>query len=283
MKTWVVVLVALLVVAIVVVAVRAARKKPPELPGIPFGPTGAGALDFDTLEARHPLGVDDLQRLDPQNIERCNQEQIDQIYARLEAGPIPDGPYRGSFFFAEGGNFRSLGDVLGGLRGRVVDLKLDALTRLGELLWQGKVFYRARGELRNIIDNEQVVGALFDVRVDDMRTEEVFGERVALLFPARLYVGDSQFDPRRPSVIIDYADTALIDGYIEKIDRLVGKDGLKIRDEIRMVRPGFYLGRAYFGTLFGLNFTLFNEAVARAETAAWAAGNATGLQGREQP
>jgi hypothetical protein len=52
---------------------------------------------------------------------------------------------------------------------------------------------------------------------------------------------------------------------------LVGKDGLMIRDEIRMVRPGFYLGRAYFGTLFGLNFTLYNEDVARAETADWAA------------
>ena len=84
-------------------------------------------------------------------------------------------------------------------------------------------------------------------------------------------IGDSQLDARRPSVIIDYAETAQIDGYIEKIDRLVGKDGLKIRDEIRMLRPGFYLGRAYFGTLFGLNFTLLNEDVARRETAAWAA------------
>jgi hypothetical protein len=129
------------------------------------------------------------------------------------------------------------------------------------------VFYRQPGELRNIIDNEQVVGALFGVGVNDMRTEDFFGKRVALLFPAKLYVGDSQFDPRRPSVIIDYADTALIDGYIEKIDRLVGKDGLMIRDEIRMLRPGFYLGRAYFGTLFGLNFTLFNEDVVRRETA----------------
>jgi hypothetical protein len=105
-----------------------------------------------------------------------------------------------------------------------------------------------------------------------MRTEVIFGNRVALLFPAKLYIGNSQFDPRRPSVIIDYADAAQIDGYIEQIDRLVGKDGLMIRDEIRMVRPGFYLGRAYFGTLFGLNFTLFNEDVARSETAAWAAG-----------
>ena len=88
--------------------------------------------------------------------------------------------------------------------------------------------------------------------------------RPSLLFPAKLYTGDSQFDPRRPSVIIDYAETAQIEGYIEKIDRLGGKQGLMIRDEIRMLRPGFYLGRAYFGTLFGLNFTLYNEEVAQA-------------------
>jgi hypothetical protein len=266
MTTWlIVVLIGLTIVAALVWAVR---RKPAAQPEIPFGPTGAAALDFDTLEARFPLGVDHLQRLDQQNIESFTQDQIDQIYARLSSGPIPDGPYRGSFFFAEGGNFRNIADVIGGLRGRGIDLKLDLLTRLGEMLWQGKVFYRDARELRNIIDREQVVGALFGVSADEMRTARIFGEQVALLFPAKLYIGDSQLDPRRPAVIIDYAETAQIDGYIEKIDRLVGKDGLKIRDEIRMVRPGFYLGRAYFGTLFGLNFTLFNEDVARRETAA---------------
>jgi hypothetical protein len=31
-----------------------------------------------------------------------------------------------------------------------------------------------------------------------------------------------------------------------------------------MVRPGFYLGRAYLGRVFALNFTLYNKAVAKA-------------------
>jgi hypothetical protein len=260
MTTWII---ALIVLALVAGLVWWNRGNKPAKPSLPFAPAGDAAGDFDALEAQYPLGVADLQSLDQENIERFNQDEIDQIYARLESGPIPDGPYRGSFFFAEGGNFRNIADLAGGLRGRGIDLKLDLLTRLGEMLWQGKVFYRESRELRNIIDKERVVGALFGVSVDEMRTGEIFGERVALLFPARLYIGDSQFDPRRPSVIIDYADNAQIDGYIEKIDRLVGKDGLMIRDEIRMLRPGFYLGRAYFGTLFGLNFTLFNEDVTR--------------------
>jgi hypothetical protein len=267
MTTW---LITAIVLVVVTVLVLKSRKKQPAKPSLPFGPTGDGALDFDSLEAQHPLGVDDLQRLNPENIESFNQDQIDQIYARLSSGPIPDGPYHGSFFFAEGSDFRDIADVIGGLRGRGIDLKLDMLTGLGEMLWQGKVFYRNPLELRNIIDKERIVGALLGVSMDEMRVEEVFGDEVALLFPAKLYTGDSQFDPRRPSVIIDYAETAQIDGYIEKIDHLAGKDGLMIRDEIRMLRPGFYLGRAYFGTLFGLNFTLINEDVARSETAAWA-------------
>lgn len=262
MTTWLLVLAGLAIVAALVwvICAKSAGK-----PDIPFGPTGSHTLDFDSLEEQFPLGVDDLQRLDHQNIERFSQAQIDQIYARLEAGPVPDGPYRGSFFFAEGGNFRDITDMIGGLRGMAIDFELDRLTGFGEMLWQGKVFNGQQGELRSIVDKGQDLGAPFGVDVERMPSEEIFGQRVALLFPAKLYIGDSQLDPRRPSVIIDYADTARIDGYIEDIDRMVGKDGLKIRDEIRMVRPGFYLGRAYFGTLFGLNFSLYNNDVARGQ------------------
>jgi len=262
MMNW---LMLLIVLVIVVVLIWKYRKTPPAKASIPFGPTGDDALDHDSLESQYPLSDTDLQRLDPDNIEVFNQDQIDQIYARISSGPIPDGPYRGSFFFAEGSQYRDIADVIGGLRGMGIDMNLDLVTALGEMFWQGKVFYRDRLELRNIIDKELIMSLLFGVSRDEMRIEEVFGDEVALLFPAKLYTGDSQFDPRRPSVIIDYAETAQIEGYIDKIDRLGGKQGLKIRDEIRMLRPGFYLGRAYFGTLFGLNFTLYNGEVARGD------------------
>ncbi len=49
-------------------------------------------------------------------------------------------------------------------------------------------------------------------------------------------------------------------------DVLAGREGLEIRDEIRMVRPGFYLGRAYIKKVFALNFTLYNKAVADKES-----------------
>ena len=33
-----------------------------------------------------------------------------------------------------------------------------------------------------------------------------------------------------------------------------------MRDEIRMIRPGLYLGRAYLDRGFALNFTLYDKA-----------------------
>ena len=52
------------------------------------------------------------------------------------------------------------------------------------------------------------------------------------------------------SIIIDYFYTDEIPGYRERPDFLAGRRGLQVRDEIRMVRPGFYLGRAYIGKIF---------------------------------
>jgi hypothetical protein len=39
-----------------------------------------------------------------------------------------------------------------------------------------------------------------------------------------------------------------------------------------MVRPGFYLGRAYVGRVFLLNFTLYDDRLAEAERAGFLAG-----------
>ena len=85
---------------------------------------------------------------------------------------------------------------------------------------------------------------------------------VFLLFPAKIYCGQSLSDARREAVIVDYAYNDEIEGYRKSPDSLAGRGGLRIRDEIRMVRPGLYLGRAYANRLFLLNFTLFSPEVA---------------------
>ena len=68
---------------------------------------------------------------------------------------------------------------------------------------------------------------------------------------------------------MDYAFSGDIPHYYRKLDKLAGRDGLQLRDEIRMVRPGFYLGRAYTGRVFFLNFILYNEQLANGETGAF--------------
>ena len=62
--------------------------------------------------------------------------------------------------------------------------------------------------------------------------------------------------------MIDYSRGPTIEGYRPVPDKLAGPEGLNILDEVRVVRPGLYLGRAYFGQRFALNFTLLDPAVA---------------------
>ena len=109
--------------------------------------------------------------------------------------------------------------------------------------------------LRPIIDGDPA----------DLEKIEVNGKDQWLLFPARLYCGQSLLDSRRESIIIDYAFTDELPGYRERPDFLAGRRGFQVRDEIRMVRPGFYLGRAYLGRIFLLNFTLYNKEIADRE------------------
>src|SRR5262245_8674026 len=59
----------------------------------------ASKPDLAQVEALYPLARTDLQLLTPKNIANYSQEQIDQIYARLTAGPIPDGAFDGDLFF----------------------------------------------------------------------------------------------------------------------------------------------------------------------------------------
>jgi len=55
-------------------------------------------------------------KITPENLEGLNQEQIDQIYARITAGPIPDGAFDGKILFPRGssGEFRA-SEIAGGI------------------------------------------------------------------------------------------------------------------------------------------------------------------------
>lgn len=249
---------------------------PPDVPFLAHGDNYASKPDLARVEHELPLGPDDLLKLTPQNLATLSQEQVDQIYARLTAGPVPDGAYNGTFFFADGGGAKRLAEVMGGVKGLAVRISLDKLETIGQMLWKGKVFYRDQRLLRNMIQDRQLLklvvddpGALPKTDIPGRKILGLIQDDAWLLFPAKLYCGQSLLDSRRESIIIDYAFNDEIEGYRERPDFLAGRRGLRIRDEIRMVRPGFYLGRAYMGHVFLLNFTLYNEQVAEAGTAAF--------------
>jgi hypothetical protein len=252
------------IVLIAVVTLSACGEAPP--PGIKFaayGPGYASKPDLAQVEHEFPLAPTDLARLTPDNLKAFDQEQIDQIYARLTAGPIPDGPYDGGLFFPKGiSGDKRIAEIIGGLPGLAAQVKTEKLELLGKHLWRGKVFYRDERVLRNRIDDTTLLKPLIDGDLSTIPKITVNGKEQWLMFPARLYCGQSLLDSRRESVIIDYFYTDEISGYRERPDYLAGRRGLQVRDEIRMVRPGFYLGRAYLGKIFLLNFMLYNKEIA---------------------
>jgi hypothetical protein len=227
-------------------------------PHIQFAPPGT-----DVARLRSDFALTDAERLalTPETIKHLDQAQVDQIYQRLDAGPMPDGPFRGDLFFPRGTKRDArLGD-LKGLPGETLEqMALVRIETLGKALWRGKVFFRSQGVLRNRIEELSVLKPFIgDLQSIPKLTFD--GATTWLLFPARLSCGDSRFDPAHKSILIDYAKGSTVEGYREVPDALAGPDRLDIFDEVRLVRPGFYLGRAYFRGVFGLNFTLVDPAV----------------------
>ena len=243
----------------------------PDIAFAPYGDDYASKPDFAQVEYDYPIPLQELVKVTPQYLAGLDQEQLDQLYARLGSGPIPDGPFDGEIVFPRGssGKLRAA-EIVGGLKGLGVNFKGRMLETAGEALWKGKVFYRNEKVLRNRIQDLAVLRPI--IGPGDIPKIDVDGRDAWLLFPAKLYCGQSLIDSRRESIIIDYAFTDELPGYREKPDFLAGRRGLKVRDEIRMVRPGLYLGRAYMDHAFILNFVLHSKEIDQAGRAEFETG-----------
>jgi hypothetical protein len=243
----------------------------------PDNPTKVFRVDFAEVQQRYPLSRAHLSALSPNNVKALAQEKLDQIYARITAGPLPGGAYRNEIFFAPDGSLRDrLAEIVGGFQGRLVGTAVDTLLLVVSTVWTGKLFYREQGVARTSIENlpplQAILGDTETIMTATIPRQGplrfiIPDKKVWLLFPAKFYCGQSLLDGRRESVIIDYNYGEDIAGYRANPDSFAGRGGLRLRDEIRMVRPGFYLGRAYVGRVFLLNFTLYNERLADGERA----------------
>ena len=271
----------------------------------PDNPTKVFHFDMAKVEQEVPLTRAQLASLYPENIRALRQEEVDQLYGRLSAGSIPDGAYQGDLVFPRGDGSSErqevvsrlrrmlpfvdadppprLEEALGGVMGRLAGDNIKMVEAIGRSVWKGKYFYRDAMILRNFTENFLPVERI--IRVDDRKSvEQTKVPRVGwlryfspmttvnLLFPAKLHCGQSLLDGRRESIIIDYAFNDEVKGYQRNPDALVGRNGLRVREEIRMVRPGFYLGRAYVNRILVVNFTLYNPQVAESGRDSFAKG-----------
>lgn len=243
--------------------------------------------DFACDVDKGPIG--DAQSITVESLKQMSQEEngqekIDRIYAQLTSGPMPSGFYNGNIIFAKSDMSKMTQQFVSALGIGAVDS--NAIKTFGETLWHGKVFkadpFAKEGVPTAILGNKMPVTAsqplakTFETvlkamkypsdKIPSVLTQLKNANTNQWRFPAKVFCGQSLLDSRRESLIIDYAHSETVTDsdqnedskikYAKAIDEIADRKHLQIRDEIRMVRPGFYLGRAYMGRVFVLNFTL---------------------------
>ena len=136
-----------------------------------------------------------------QDLLSLSQAELDELYLNSPLGEIPTGDTRGTAILMP----RGFGKIA------------TPLIRL--LIWQGKVFNPAQGDLKNKVSP--------------------FGFKS---IRAMVYVGESWKVKGQKAIVIDYSKTSFV--------------AQKIRDEIRQVAPGLYLGKVFWGHKHLLDFSL---------------------------
>jgi hypothetical protein len=128
---------------------------------------------------------------DVEKLMQMSQSELDVLYSGVPAGDIPDGTTDGTAIIAPGTAFTPV---------------ISKLINL--FAWQGKVFDRDKGVLRNRI--------------------LPFGLNAII---ARVYKYKSLLDGKE-CIVIDYSETSLVAQWV--------------RDEIRAIGPDVYLGKVYW-------------------------------------
>ena len=139
--------------------------------------------------------------MDVQTLMQMSQVQLDDLFTKSVAGPIPDGAATGTAIIAPGTVFS------------------PAIAQaINFFAWQGKTFDGPHGVLRNRIS--------------------VLGLNAIV---AEVYKGPSWYD-QKECIVLDYSKTSTVAGWI--------------RDEMRQLEPGTYLGKVYGGEKPLINFAL---------------------------
>jgi hypothetical protein len=128
--------------------------------------------------------------MDVHKLLEMSQAQLDELFTKSAAGPIPDGAAKGTAIIAPGTMFSP-----------AIAQAISFFT------WQGKTFDGKHGTLRNRIS--------------------VLGLNAIV---AEVYKAPSWYD-QKECIVLDYSKTSTVAGWI--------------RDELRQLEPGTYLGKVY--------------------------------------
>jgi len=132
---------------------------------------------------------------------KMSQADLDDWFTKSPAGEIPKGEAKGTAIVAPGTTYTQ-----------------DIANFINHFAWQGKVFDREKGVLRNKITP--------------------FGLNAII---AKVYKGESWMDGKE-CIVLDYSETSLLAHWI--------------RDEIREVAPRTYLGKVYWSKKRLIDFAL---------------------------
>jgi hypothetical protein len=139
--------------------------------------------------------------LDVEQLLKMTQQELDDLFKAHPAGPIPNGPAKGTAIIAPG---------------TVYNLEIAQFVNF--FVWEGKTFDAEHGVLTNRLLH--------------------FGLRAIV---AEVYKDNSWLDGQE-CIVLDYSKTSLVAQWI--------------RDEIRQIQPGLYLGKVYWSKKRLIDFCL---------------------------
>jgi hypothetical protein len=221
--------------------------------------------DFAALEADPGTRIPEkaLARLMPDDFTKggLDQECVDRIYASLPSGQMPELgiEYESVAFSPDGGGFQALAELLlpqKGAKAALSRMIASNLSALPNALVRGMVFSQTQGgehpeyEAKSRLDRAALL-ILAPAQALHLGKE--------LFFPAHVYCGQSLLDSRRESIVIDPAYPEDFSDFKAGVDEIPSHAGMNLREEIRMIRPGLYLGRIYGARVYLMSFLLYNS------------------------
>ena len=138
---------------------------------------------------------------DARELLALNQQQLDELFANSQPGPIPAGKGQGIAMIANGTFFGTVARKL-----------------IAWFVWKGKFFRPETKDLKNRLTPFGILG-----------------------IRASVYVDKSWKSPG-DAIILDYSKTSFVASFI--------------RDEIRVVGPGVYLGKVFMGKKHVFDFSV---------------------------